>query len=93
MLRKKLYMHAVIRRHLFVYRLDYNSGRYSDSTGVTITAADFGDISSVEILDLENKQPYFKDFVEYFVERGYVKNVNIRAAPYDWRLAPGYYVI
>ena len=66
-------------------RLDPTSG-YSDAPGVTITAADFGSTSSVEIL---GPSRYFNSFVEYFVQRGYTRDVNIRAAPYDWRLATG----
>ena len=68
-----------------MYRLDYING-YSDAPGVTITAADFGSTSSVEFL---GTFPYLNSFVEYFVQRGYTRDVNIRAAPYDWRLAPG----
>ena len=53
----------------------------------------FGETSSVECLDDANDGacalPYMKDFVEYFVKRGYKRGVNIRAAPYDWRLAAG----
>ena len=33
------------------------------------------------------------DIVEYFVQRGYKADVNIRAAPYDWRLAAGEHCI
>ena len=35
------------------------------------------------------KFPYFNEFVEYFVNREYERGKTIRAAPYDWRLAPG----
>lgn len=79
-------MHMVI---LTMFRFNYTSNNYLDPRGVTVTAAYFGNTSSVEVLDLQNKYPYFKDFVEYFVDRGYVKDKSIRAAPYDWRLAPG----
>ena len=33
--------------------------------------------------------PYFHDMVDYFVARGYQRDVSIRAAPYDWRFAAG----
>ena len=32
---------------------------------------------------------YFHTFVQYFVDRGYVRGKTIRAAPYDWRLSAG----
>ena len=32
---------------------------------------------------------YFYELVQYFVDRGYERGKSIRAAPYDWRLAPG----
>ncbi len=32
---------------------------------------------------------YFHETVDYFVDRGYVRDKSIRGAPYDWRLAPG----
>ena len=72
------------------YRLNDTNG-YSDTPGVTVTAADFGNTSSVEYLDLTNSIPYFVFFVDYFVQRGYTRDVNIRAAPYDWRLGAGTY--
>ena len=36
---------------------------------------------------------YLHIFVEYFVQRGYVRGKSIRAAPYDWRLAAGELVV
>ena len=61
-------------------RLDDANG-YSDAQDVSVSAADFGSTSSVE--------PSFSGFVDYFVQRGYTQDKNIRAAPYDWRLATG----
>ena len=61
-------------------RLD-DANSYSDAPGVSISVADFGSTDSVE--------PTFSGFVDYFVQRGYTWDVNIRAAPYDWRLATG----
>lgn len=47
------------------------------------------DLSATGLLNL----PYFHQLVDYFVERGYERGKDIRAAPYDWRLAPGKYII
>ena len=57
---------------------------------MNVTPANFESTSSVEVLDLQNKHPYFNIFVEYFVQKlGYKRDGSIRAAPYDWRLSPG----
>ena len=82
--------------HHFRLQFDETSGVYSDLNGVNVSVPGFGDTFSVECLadselicatipDLK----YFQDFVEYFVARGYRRGVNLRAAPYDWRLAAG----
>ena len=49
--------------------------------GVFITAADFGSFSPFE--------ESMSEFLEYFVNRGYTEDFNVRAATYDWRLSPG----
>ena len=56
----------------------------------------FGDTSSVECLTVPKSLcrifsplAYYDRFVDYFVARGYQRGVDIRAAPYDWRLAAG----
>ena len=71
---------------LYYCRLNYSSTGYRDAEGVTVTAANFGNTSSVETLDLEDSDQYFFQFVDYFAQRGYTRDVNIRAAPYDYRL-------
>ena len=35
---------------------------------------------------------YFHPMVDYFVDRGYRRGHDIRAAPYDWRLAGGEHI-
>ena len=82
----------------FLFRLRFNAatGRYSDKSGVSVSVPGFGDTNTVECLD--NNQficntvrevGYFKEFVKYFTDRGYQRRFNLRAAPYDWRLAAG----
>jgi lysophospholipase-3 len=39
------------------------------------------------ICDTITEVQYLKDFVKYFTNRGYQRQFNLRAAPYDWRLA------
>ena len=70
------------------FRLNYSNG-YSDVEGVTVTTANFGSTSSVEYLDVYKRNSYFFDFVDYFVRLGYTRDLSIRAAPYDYRLAAG----
>ena len=78
---------------LLIFRLsfDRNTSQYSSSDDdIIVTVPGFGDTNTVERLSTGLiPVPYFKEFVEHFVERGYVRGKNIRAAPYDWRLAPG----
>ena len=56
-----------------------------------VTVPGFGNTTTVEKLNQNGliPIPYFSDFVNHFVERGYERGKDIRAAPYDWRLAPG----
>lgn len=79
-------------------RLAYNSNTnsYSNTNGVKIHAPGFGDTYSVEYLNIDfslTPIPYFNNMVKYFTKRGYVRGRSIRAAPYDWRLAPGMIII
>ena len=73
--------------------LIYNNAtdNYSNATGVEVRVPGFGDTSRVEYLDADagkKNVPQWNLFVDYFVERGYERGKTIRAAPYDWRLAP-----
>jgi hypothetical protein len=73
-----------------LHRFDYTPDNgYSDPPGVSVLVPDFGSISSIEFVD---PYPFYYPLVEYLVQRGYTRDVNIRAAPYDWRLNPGSYV-
>ena len=76
-----------------LHRLEYDStlDQYSNADDdVTVTVPDFGNTGSVEDLG-QGLLPIraFRTFVDYFVDRGYERGKSIRAAPYDWRLAPG----
>ena len=54
---------------------------------MTISTANFGSLLSLP-LDLIPFLPSsdITNFFEYFEQRGYVIDGNLRAAPYDWRL-------
>ena len=59
-----------------------------------VRAKDFGKTSPIEYLDRLKLIELFHPFVEYFVkEHGYERDKSIRAASYDWRLAPGKYLV
>ena len=77
----------------FGYRLVYDSttNTYRNNDGVTIRVPGFGETETIEYYNTDNliRVPGFNDFVQYFVDRGYVRGKTIRGAPYDWRLAAG----
>ena len=62
----------------------------SNTEGVEIQIPGFGDPSVVEWIDPSQASPgaYFKDIGNALVENGYVRNVSIRGAPYDFRKGP-----
>ena len=70
---------------------DSETDRYYDEEGVKITAASFGHTVAVEFLAVNDifQLGYLSGFVEYFVQRGYIRGKTIRAATYDWRHAAG----
>ena len=60
---------------------------------MTISTENFGSISSIaDFSDIIDTDPT-NGMIDYFVDRGYTVDVNIRAAPYDWRLAAGNMII
>ena len=77
-------------KHVHLCRLKFMNGTFTNNTGVQIRVPGFGNTSTVEYLDpgLKAVGKYLEPFVEFFVKLGYVRDKNIRAAPYDWRLFP-----
>ena len=65
-----------------------DSDQYLDALDVSITTGNFGNISS-----LANFSDINGGLINYFVDRGYTVDVNLRAAPYDWRLGAGGFVV
>lgn len=62
----------------------------SNSEGVEIQIPGFGNSSVVEWIDPSQASPgaYFKDIANALVENGYVRDVSLRGAPYDFRKGP-----
>ena len=72
-------------------RYDNKTKLTYNSDGVDITTKNFGASDTVEYLDSSRLSvtSYFAQISDAFVAKyKYVKGVNIRGAPYDWRKAP-----
>lgn len=72
-------------------RLVYNKGKKTTSNpqGVQIRVPYFGSVQSVEHLDELRFIGYFDKIVKRLVkDLGYQRDININAAPYDFRKAP-----
>lgn len=65
--------------------------------GVTIRIPGFGRSEVVEWLDPSITKSlagaYFKDIANALVAKGYVRNVTLRGAPFDFRKAPSKFYI
>lgn len=63
-----------------------------NTPGVTIRIPGFGQSDVVEWLDPSITKSlagaYFKDIANALVAKGYVRNVTMRGAPFDFRKAP-----
>ena len=55
--------------------------RFSEQPGVAVTIKDYGKIESCPC-------PFYEDLYASLEANGYTRNLNIRVAGYDWRLAP-----
>ncbi|XP_040185157.1 phosphatidylcholine-sterol acyltransferase [Rana temporaria] len=60
----------------------------SNAPGVDVLIPGFGKTFSVEYLDKSKLAGYLHTLVQNLVNNGYVRDETVRAAPYDWRLAP-----
>ena len=73
-------------------RLCYNqtTRRTSNKQGVSLSVHEFGNTTCVESLDGDPNTPaqVFTAIVDALVRRGYTRGVDVRGAPYDWRIAP-----
>ena len=85
---------------MLYFRLYYSNGRFNTESGIETMIPDFGHTQAVEIIDdgvldfglLDSYTSYFYKMVKYFVNKGYTKDKDIRAAPFDWRYDAGMYI-
>ncbi|XP_076125833.1 phosphatidylcholine-sterol acyltransferase [Alosa pseudoharengus] len=71
-------------------RIVYNrtTHKTSNAPGVEVRVPGFGQTYPIEFLDTNKLAGYFHTMVQHLVNLGYVRNETVRAAPYDWRIAP-----
>lgn len=73
-------------------RLVYNTTTHQtlDSPGVSIQVPGFGNTDTVEFLDPGREQftTYYYHIIERLTKEGYIRNLSLRGAPYDFRRSP-----
>eukprot|EP01126_Amoeba_proteus_P010234 TRINITY_DN1396_c0_g4_i1.p1 TRINITY_DN1396_c0_g4~~TRINITY_DN1396_c0_g4_i1.p1 ORF type:complete len:435 (-),score=65.17 TRINITY_DN1396_c0_g4_i1:78-1382(-) len=71
-------------------QLTYNQSThsYSSDNGISIRAPGFGNLSGVDYLDTDKKIPIWAGLISVLTQLGYQDGVNLRSAPYDWRIGP-----
>lgn len=76
-----------------LYRLVYDKATNTvhNAPGVETRVPGFGQTNTIEYLDTNNLIKYFKPMVDALVSWGYQRGTTVRAAPYDFRYAPGNY--
>ncbi len=71
---------------------DVETNVYSNKPGVSITPRGFGNFSGTTCLDPDkgfcNITPYLVKLKAAYAAAGYVPGLNVRSAPYDFRLGP-----
>ena len=61
----------------------------TNAPGVYTRSPGFGGTDTVEYLDTDHVIKYMAPLVQALASWGYVRGVSVRAAPYDFRYAPG----
>lgn len=73
-------------------KLNYNNETRttSNTEGVITEIPGFGNSSVVEWIDPSKASPgaYYRYLADVLVEQGYVRDISIRGAPYDFRKGP-----
>lgn len=68
-----------------------SKGVYASPQGVNISAPYFGDLTGVNYLDSDSRGsiPVWSTVIDQLLQNGkYRAGVDVRSAPYDWRLGP-----
>lgn len=83
-------LHFTFQVDNMVLQYDNQTRKTSNADGVEIRVSGFGNSSVVEWIDPSKASPgaYFKDIAAELVKVGYVRDVSIRGAPYDFRKGP-----
>lgn len=76
-----------------ILNINETDGTTYNQEGVKIRIPGFGETGTVEWLDPyhpfgESSLGYYVDLVDRLVSMGYLRNVSVRGAPYDFRKAP-----
>ena len=72
---------------------DESTKTIKNSPGVKTRVPGFGDTDTIEHLDSEHLVEYFAPMVKALASWGYERGVTVRAAPYDFRLGPGKFLL
>jgi hypothetical protein len=77
--------------------VDTKANTYKNQTGISIRPVGFGTVSGVDYLlwysgsTPVKQSSYLADMISHFESKaGYKRDVNIRAATYDWRMGPSH---
>ena len=76
-----------------VLQYDNKTRTTSNPKGVQVRVPGFGGTHSIEQLTSGSSYPYFAYIAEALVSLGYVRNKNLKGAPFDFRKAPSKYKI
>jgi len=86
-----LYLPGIVDCFIDNFRLDFNekTGRSQNRPGVEIRVPGFGKTGTIEYLGhIKIASAYLHNLVESLVRIGYKRELTLRGAPYDFRLAP-----
>jgi len=56
--------------------------------GVNIRTVDYGGVDGISYMDVQKTIPAWANIISVLITLGYTPGLNVRGAPYDWRLGP-----